>query len=78
MQKCPGHCPIFKELLAKKKKKILNRQPDKFTTFGLRNFLKRDHHEADIFPTKEKISNRSIFRKNIGEQTLKICNKRTV
>ena len=38
---------------------------------GLRTFLERDHHEAEIFPTKENYQNRIILRKNIGEQTLK-------
>ena len=39
---------------------------------GLRKFLERDHHEAEIFPTKKKYESGSILRKNIGEQTLKI------
>ena len=49
----------------------LNRQTDKFTTCGLRKFLERDHHEAEIVPTKEDYQNRSILQKNIGEQIFK-------
>ena len=55
---------------------MLNRHIDKFTISGLRKFLERNHHEAEIFPTtttkKKKYQNRSVLRKNIGEQTLKI------
>ena len=55
--KFPGYCPIFTEVIAKKKKKI--KQTDKFTTCGLRNFLEWDQNEAETFPTKEKKKNLS-------------------
>ena len=45
--KFPGHCPIFTEVIDKKNFK----HSDKFTPRELRKFLKRDHHEADIFST---------------------------
>ena len=62
--------PVFTEVIAKK---ILNRQRDKFTKCGLRKNFDWAHHESKIFPTttKKKYQKRNIFRKNIGEQTLK-------
>ena len=55
--KFPGHCPIFTEVIAKKNIK----QTDKFrTTMKLRSFQQKNYQ------------NRSILRKNIREQTLKI------
>ena len=53
-------------------KRILNRQTDKFTACGLRKFLELDHHETHLLIIKKYYKCRSILRKNIGEQTLKI------
>ena len=35
-------------------------QRDKFTTCRLRKILERDHHEAEIFPTKKKKEKKKI------------------
>ena len=45
--KFPVHCPTFTEVIPKKNIK----RTDKFTMCGLRKFLERDHHKAEIVPT---------------------------
>ena len=56
-------------VIAKKNIKLT----DKFTACGLRKFLERDYHEAEINQQKKNYLNRIIFRKDIGEQTLNLC-----